>query len=203
MLKSLLLLSIASLGACAIAGAGTIDFTVSGQFSSSDVANPPIVSPNGLFNISFSLSSTPTPVSGSVTSLSFDVLPGGTYTLNGVPAGVSPSEITFYTLANGGAFAVTFGSGLNAEEFQFQGAQDFTGTTAAPVFSSGTFAITGLVYSDASNFDSTATFSNLSVTPSPAASPEPSTYLLLPAGALTLVGLSLRKRDSRGKTSLN
>jgi hypothetical protein len=184
-------LLIAATAACGIASASTSYVSVSGQFSGSDVANS-LVAPNGTFSLSFAVDNNPAPTSGSVTSLGFD-LPGlaFSYELNGNNVPVTPSEIRFNTGANGGLFDVTFDTGLNASEFDFQGDQIFGGTTSAPTFANGTFALTGFTYSDPSNFDvQTPASASVSVT----ATPEPSSILLILSGlAATCIGVARRK----------
>ncbi|HEY1950644.1 MAG TPA: PEP-CTERM sorting domain-containing protein [Bryobacteraceae bacterium] len=184
-------LLIAATAACGIASASTSYVSVSGQFSGSDVANS-LVAPNGTFSLSFAVDDNPVPTGGSVTTLSFD-LPelAFSYELNGNNVPVTPSEIRFNTGANGGLFDVTIGSGLNASEFDFQGDQLFGGTTSAPTFANGTFALTGFTYSDPSNFDvQTPASASVSVT----ATPEPSSILLILSGlAATFTGVARRK----------
>jgi hypothetical protein len=184
-------LLIAATAACGIASASTSYVSVSGQFSGSDVANS-LVAPNGTFSLSFAVDNNPAPISGSVTSLGFD-LPGlaFSYELNGNNVPVTPSEIRFNTGANGGLFDVTFGAGLNASEFDFQGDQLFAGTTSAPTLANGTFALTGWTYSDPSNFDvQTPASASVSVT----ATPEPSSILLMLSGlAAAFMGVAARK----------
>jgi hypothetical protein len=184
-------LLIAATAACGIASASTSYVSVSGQFSGSDVANS-LVAPNGTFSLSFAVDDNPVPTGGSVTTLSFD-LPelAFSYELNGNNVPVTPSEIRFNTGANGGLFDVTIGSGLNASEFDFQDDQLFGGTTSAPTFANGTFALTGFTYSDSSNFDvQTPASASVSVT----ATPEPSSILLILSGlAATFTGVARRK----------
>jgi hypothetical protein len=184
-------LLIAATAACGIASASTSYVSVSGQFSGSDVANS-LVAPNGTFSLSFAVDNNPAPTSGSVSSLGFD-LPelAFSYELNGNNVPVTPSEIRFNTSANGGLFDITIGSGLNASEFDFQGDQLFGGTTSAPTFANGTFALTGFTYSDPSNFDAqTPASASVSVT----ATPEPSSILLTLSGlAAAFIGVARRK----------
>ena len=72
------------------------------------------------------------------------------------------------------------GSGLVTTEFDFQGAQAFTGTTNATMFSTGTFALSSWTYSDpAGNFD-TQTPSSAAAVITPA--PEPSSVVLILSG---------------------
>jgi hypothetical protein len=189
-----LLISVALIAACGTAGAGTLTISTSGQFSGSDTPGTLVV-PNALFNLSFDLDTPTTPLTGTVTSLGFDVaVTNFVYDLAGAPVLVSPDEIRFNTLANGGGFDITFGSGLTAQEFDFQGDQLFTGTTAAPVFGVGSFPVSSWMYSDPVNFDmGTAVPEPISVATAAGAVPEPSTYVLISAGLLTLGAIRLRK----------
>jgi hypothetical protein len=188
MFKKFLL--IAATAACGIASASASYVSVSGQFSGSDTANS-LVAPDGKFSLTFTVDNSPMPVSGSVTSLGFDLpVAGFSYSLNGTNVPVTPSEIRFNTGANGGLFDVTFGSGLNASEFDFEGAQLFGGTTSAPTFANGNFTFTGLTYSDPSNFDA----QTLSATASVTATPEPSSIWLMLSGIATaFAGAAVRK----------
>jgi hypothetical protein len=190
MMRKPLLLLILSMAACGMGSAATLVVSASGQFSNTDVADP-LVAPNGIFSLTFAVDSDPTPVALSVTADSFDVpVEGFSYELNGVAVSVIPSEITFFTLADGGLFGVTIGSGFTAEEFNFQGDQAFSGTTAAPVFAVGHSNIAGVTYSDPSNFDFPASIGKVSISPAP----EPSTVLLISCGLAIMIGPRLRKR---------
>jgi hypothetical protein len=110
--------------------------------------------------------------------------------LNGAPVNVTPTEIRFNTLANGGPFDVTFGTGLNAAEFDFQGAQLFSGTTTAPTFSANSFPVSSWTFSDPSNFDR-ETPTSLSVQAT--ATPEPSSVLLSACGGIALLTVGIRR----------
>ena len=186
-----LLLFIWSLAVCGVANAGTLLLvSASGQFSSSDVADS-LVAPNGVFSLTFSVDSTPTPLAGTVDSLGFDVpVQYVAYELNGAPVSVVPSEIRFNTLANGGLFDVTIGSGLTEDEFEFEGDQAFSGTTAAPVFATGQYDISETLYSDPENFDFPTTSATASISPSP----EPSTVLLISCGLAAVMGRKFRRQ---------
>src|SRR5215471_18026179 len=106
MSERLLLLLVMTTAVCGTASAGTLVVSVDGHFSNSDSAGP-LVAPNGAFNIQFKVDNNPTPLNGSVTALGFDIpLLGFTYTLNGILLNVTPSEIRFNTLGNGGLFDV-------------------------------------------------------------------------------------------------
>jgi len=186
MMKKILLLLVISIAACGMASAEPLLVTASGQFSSVDFPGA-LVTPNGVFSLSFAVGSNPTPLAGTVTSLSFDVpVTDFAYELNNTPVAVTPSEITFYTLADGGLFNITFGSGLSAAELGFQGDQAFSGTTAAPTFAFGDYAVSSWTYSDPVNFDSGSGTVSIS--------PEPSTVLLISGGLLALVRRKFRKQ---------
>src|SRR5215471_19141904 len=106
MSERLLLLLVMTTAVCGTASAGTLVVSVDGQFSNSDIPGP-LVAPNGVFNIQFKVDNTPPPLNGSVTGLGFDIpLLAFTYTLNGVLVNVTPTEIRFNTLGNGGLFDV-------------------------------------------------------------------------------------------------
>jgi hypothetical protein len=145
-----------------------------------------------MFSLTFAVDDNPTPTSGSVTSLGFDLpVTGFSYELNGSNVSVTPSEVRFNSGANGGLFDVTFGTGLSSSELSFEGDQLFGGTTSAPTFANGTFMLTDWTYSDPSNFDvQTPTSATVSVT----ATPEPSSILLVLSGfATALFGAVGRK----------
>jgi hypothetical protein len=186
-----LLLFIGFIAACGTANAGTLLFlSASGQFSSSDAADSLVV-PNGIFSLSFAVDSNPAPLAQSVNAVSFDVpVEDFSYKLNNVQVSVVPSEITFFALADGGLFNVAIGSGFTAADFSFQGAQAFSGTTAAPVLAAGRYNITGVTYSDPTNFDSAAAIGTASISPAP----EPSTVLLISGGLAALISRKFRKQ---------
>jgi hypothetical protein len=191
MIRKPLLLLILSVATCGIGSAGPLLFvSASGQFSSTDAADS-LVAPDGIFSLSFAVDTDPTPLALSVTANSFDVpVEGFSYELNSVPVSVDPSEISFFTLADGGLFSVIIGSGFTAEEFSFQGDQAFSGTTAAPVFAAGQYDITAVMYDDPTNFDTPAPIGDVSITPAP----EPSTVLLISCGLAAVMGRKFRKR---------
>jgi hypothetical protein len=188
MLKRILLFSMATAG---MACASTVGISASGQFASSDTANQ-FVSPNGQFSLAFTFDSAFTPAA--VTSLGFDVpVVSATYTLNGTANTITPSEVRFNTAANGGLFDITFGSGLTAAEFVFQGAQAFTGTTSTPVFATGSFSLSGWTFSDPQNFDSqspSAQAATIVLTPEPV-----SAGSLLAGLAIVTAGLRKSRRQ--------
>jgi len=188
MIKPLLILTI-SIATCGMASANVLDVSASGQFSNSDVADA-LVTPNGLFSLSFDVDSNPTPLTGTVTTVSFDVpVENFTYKVNNSPVNVTPSEITFYTLADGGLFAVNFGAGFTESSFVFEGDQVFSGTTAAPSFASGGYAVSDWTYSDAAgNYDTESPVSG-----TVAVTPEPSTTLLVSCCLAAVIGRKFRK----------
>jgi len=193
MIKKILFLFAAAIVGCGMASADLLLTVVaSGQFSSSAIADSSLVAPNGVFSFSFVVDSNPTPLSGSVTSLAFDVpVQGFSYKLNNVSESVTPSEITFNTLADGGLFDVTFGSGLSSSEFVFEGVQMFSGTTAAPVFALGNYALTSWTFSDPANYDfHTPVGATAGIDPVP----EPSTIFLISSGLSVLMIQKFRKR---------
>jgi hypothetical protein len=177
-----LLLSLLTISLWISANADTLDVTASGTFSGSDTADAFVV-PNGTFSLSFLVNSSPTLTSSDYTAVSFDVpVSGFTYTVNNTPVSVTPSEITFYTLGDGGGLAVNFPTA----EFIFGGNQIFFGPTSAPTFSSGTFPTTGWVFLDSSNVDA-------GVGPNVTVTPEPSLMPLLLLGGLLLMAVRIRK----------
>jgi hypothetical protein len=191
MMRKPLLLLILSVATCGMGTAGPLLFvSTSGQFSGTDAADS-LVAPNGIFSLSFAVDSNPTPLALSVTANSFDVpVEDFSYQLNNIPVSVVPSEITFFDLADGGLFGITIGTGFNAEEFNFQGDQLFSGTTAAPVFAAGQFNVTGVTYSDPTNFDTPAAIGDVAISPAP----EPATLLLFACGLAAVAGRKLRKQ---------
>ena len=190
-MKSAALLLLVTIAGCGIANASPLDISVSGTFSGSDVpyGSPSLVQPNATFVLAFTLSNVP--LSGTVTGLGFDLPPINLhYLLNNMPITVTATEIRFSTLANGGLFSVTFGTGLNAQKFDFQGAQAFSGTTLVPVFSSGAYALSSWTYSDPNNYDSQTPTSSSAVI---AAVPEPTVALQI-LGGLAAVVFRVRRK---------
>ena len=191
MLKVPWLLVAVTLTTSTLVDASTLVVSVSGQFAASDVASS-IVTPNGAFSLSFDVDSNPTPLAGTVTTLGFDApVLSFYYTLNGVRLpSLNPAEIHFDTLANGGLFDLTFGSGLSATQFVFEGPQIFGGTTAAPTFASNKFTLANWTVSDPQNYDSQSPASAF-VTVAPA--PEPSSVALFALATLATFALFRRK----------
>jgi len=186
MLTKLLLFSVLAAG---MASASTLVVNLSGQFAASDVADS-FVAPNGHFSLAFTFDTVFAP--SAVSSVGFDIpLANVTYTLNGATSTITPSEIRFNTAANGGLLDITFGSGSAAAEFDFQGAQAFTGTTAAPVFAPGSFRISSWTFSDPSNFDSQTPSSQAATI---ALTPEPVSAGSMLAGLALAAAAGLRRK---------
>jgi len=173
--------------ACGICSAGTLSFTGTGTFSSIDTPDT-FVTPGDNFSLNFLVNTNPVTNSSNSTSVSFDVpVSGFSYDLNQQPVSVpQPTEITFYTSADGGGFAVQFASA----EFIFGSAQLFSGTTAAPVFSLGTFSTQSYTFLDNSNVDSNSAAVTL------ANVPEPSSLLLVLCGGIGLLAVGIGKSFS-------
>jgi len=185
-----LLLYLLSVAACGLVTASPLYVSTSGVFSSSDSSGA-LVAPNKPFTLQFAVDTNPTPLSGTVTSLGFDVpVLAFSYSLNNVPVNASPREIRFSSLANGGLFDITFGSGLNAAEFAFEGPQIFSGSTSSPAFAVNKYPVSSWTYSDPINYDvETPVALSVAVTPTP----EPSSILLLLCGGIALLTVSIQK----------
>lgn len=180
------ILSVFSLALCGMCSASSLYFTASGTFSGATVDTADtFVTPGDTFALQFVVPSSPTITAGNFTALSFDVpVVGFAYTLNGKPVAVSqPTEITFYTAADGGGVEVDFGP---STEFLFSSSQLFAGTTAAPTFAPGTFGNQSFLFLDSKNVDTNSASAALAQTP------EPSSLLLL-CGGLSLCAVGMRK----------
>ena len=149
--------------------------SVSGQFSNVSQAATPLWAPNGTWALSFDVNSSPTVTYP--TTLSFDPqVSNFTYSLNGKSVAATLNYATFFTTNNSGLFSLYF-NGSSAPEFDFSGAQAFSGTTSSPTFSAGTYAVTGWDFTDSTGtYDSKAAPSSV-VTLAPV--PEPSSLMLL------------------------
>lgn len=189
MSKSILVLFLSLSALSGLSHAASLYVSGAGQFSPSDTPSA-IVAPSGLFSFRFTVDSNSIPVTNTVTPLGFDLSAlSFTYTLNGASVNAVPSEVRFNTLANGGLFDVTIGSGLNASIFSFQGPQAFSGTTAAPTLNIANYSVTSFTFSDPTNFDAQATNLSASVT----ATPEPSSALLLLCGSVAFLAVPARR----------
>jgi hypothetical protein len=184
MMKSLLL-SMLSLGVCAMCSASSLYVTGSGTFSPTDTPDT-FVTPGDTFSVQFVVPSSPTTNGMNSTTVSFDVpVSNFSYALNRIPVSVpQPTEITFYTAADGGGFAVDFGP---STEFLFSSSQIFAGTTAAPTFSPGMFSGQSFLFLDSNNVDSN------SATVTVAPTPEPASILLVLCGVIGLIAVRTRK----------
>jgi hypothetical protein len=180
------LFSLLAVFLCTSAYADSLEITATGTFSATDTPDT-FVTPGDPFSLSFLVDTNPSIPPGDSTSLSFDVpVESFAYTVNGAPVNVTPSEITFYTAADGGGFAVQFSDA----EFIFGNDQIFsaTSTTSAPVFSTGSFSAQNFVFLDDSNVDSGASLVTLTT-----ATPEPSFLPVLLCGGLALIAFRGRK----------
>ncbi len=134
----------------------------------------------GSRNATFQLDSNPTPTTSSTSvfgdQIQFSNVSG---TFNGV---AGTATIGFGT---GPIFADLNILSTSLGFTQFAGPNLFTGTAAAPIFSTGIFALTSIV-----SGSSTLTISQAS----PAAVPEPATWAIMIAG-LGMVGYSMRRRS--------
>lgn len=185
MLKVPRLLSLLSLAICATCSASQLYITATGTFGATDTADA-FVTPGDLFSLQFVVPGSPTITASNSTTVSFDVpVSDFSYALNGAPVAVpQPTEITFYTAADGGGFEVAFGP---STEFLFSSAQIFSGTTAAPTFSASTFSNPTFLFLDNNNVDTNPAAVTL------ASTPEPSSILLLLCGGIGLFAVGVRK----------
>src|SRR5262245_27027988 len=92
----------------AIATAGTLQLSVSGQLSGSDVSVSPLVVPDGLFALSFNFDSNTVP--SNVSSGGFDLqFSNFSYKLNNIALNIVPDFIRLLSAASGGLLTVFFG----------------------------------------------------------------------------------------------
>ena len=114
----------------------------------------------------------------------------GSFTINGVSvtrdSGVSQSDISFFTLDEGGGFDFDTGQLTGSSFF---GPQLFSGTLANPSFLTGSFDLTGN--------PGTLTISSFE-----SAVPEPGTWLLMLLG-FGFVGAGMRRRKQAVKLSVS
>ena len=123
--------------------ASTITYSDSGTFSPS-TATSAFSGPNETWAFSFQVDTNPTPVDFG--NGGFDLpFSDFSYTLNGSPVAITPTAIRFFTGSNGGGFFVCFIEACGSGSFPsglgtgFDWPQMFTGTTSAPVLTSGAF----------------------------------------------------------------
>jgi hypothetical protein len=188
MLKMHLALAGLFLTVCGMSSAATLYVTGSGTFGGIDTPDT-FVTPGDTFALKFVVPTSPTINGSNSTTLSFDVpVIGFSYTLNGSMLSVpAPTEITFYTAADGGGIAVDFGPNT---EFLFGSSQIFSGTTATPAFSSGSFASQNFLFLDNNNVDSN------SATVTVAPTPEPSSLLFMLCGGIGCFAFSLTSKNT-------
>jgi hypothetical protein len=180
-----LVLSVLSLAACGLCSASQLYVNATGTFSSTDTADTFVI-PGDSFSLQFVVPNATTTNATNSTMLSFDVpVTNFTYKLNGSLVNVGqPSEITFYTAADGGGVEVDFGP---STEFLFSSSQIFAGATSSPTFAAGTFTSQSFLFLDSNNVDSNS--ATLTVSPTP----EPSSILLMLCGVIGLFAVGIRK----------
>jgi hypothetical protein len=118
------------------------------------------------------------------------------YTLDTLPVAITPTFIRFFSGTNGGGFLICFNGttagncadGLGSPLFGQP--QMYTGTTAAPTLSTGSFSITSF----AAIVNSTVFDEPNTTVLATSSAPEPSTLLTLAAGLLVLGGRRLHRR---------
>lgn len=148
------------------------------------VANFTLTGGDGTFT--FSLPGTATPAASNVSYALFNL---ASATGNGQTA--ADSTVYFYTQSDLGGLALESSDGtLFLEEY---GPTIFSGTTANPVFSNGSFTLSN-GFSTINGVSSNASGDLLTVSVLPAASvvPEPSTIALLGTGAVSLAAFARR-----------
>jgi hypothetical protein len=118
------------------------------------------------------------------------------YSLDGSPVTITPTFIRFFSGTNGGGFLICFNGTTTASCTDGLGSplfgqpQMYTGTTAAPTLSTGSFSITSFAA-----FVSSTVFDQPNTTVlATGTAPEPSTLLTLAAGLLVLGGRRLHRR---------
>jgi len=187
---------------CSTGFAGTITYSVSGTYGSGVATNSllghPYTAPNAEWSLTFTVDQNPTPITSGADFFSVGWT-GFSYTLGGVDAGLASSvtEIDFSDTAQFGMFDVIFDS--IDDSLGFSGPQLFTGTTAAPTMSIGSFVdnnsggelIDG-VFLGGTNLQSNAGVAVNGVLDAPGV-PEPSTFFMLIGGGLGLAALRRRR----------
>jgi len=179
-------LSVLTLAVCGLCSASSLYVTASGTFSATDTVDAFVI-PGDTFSLQFAVPSAPTIGAANYTTVSFDApFFGFSYDLNGVAAAIGePSEITFYTAADGGGFEVAFGP---STEFLFSSSQIFGGTTAAPTFATGKFSNQSFLFLDGNNVDTNGSTVTLAYTP------EPSSLPLVLCGSIGLFAFAKKRK---------
>jgi hypothetical protein len=187
------------------AHAETLTVSVSGQFGS-EVTTDQLAAPDASWALSFEVDSSP--AASNSDALGFDApFSDFSYMLNGSAVAVSPGEIRFFTSADGGLFTVFFGpetgfnNGMPIPEFSLSGGQAFSGTTAGPTITAGSYPVADVIYSDALNFDDEGASGTVTIKGTSSTVPEPSSlWLFLAAAALTFLS-RFRARAKRRVSS--
>jgi hypothetical protein len=185
------------------AHAATISYTDSGTFTTSTPTTA-FTAPGEPWAFTFEAYTNPSILSFGNGGFNFEFW-GFNYTLNSLPAGITPSFIRFFSGANGGGFLICFNGTTTASCTDGLGSplfgqpQMYTGTTAAPTLIPGTFSITSfaaVVNSTVFDQPNTTVLATVAI-------PEPSTLLTLAAGLLVLGGRRLHRTERRSQSSRN
>ena len=183
---------------CVLAAAGTLNVSVSGQFSSAITATQ-LADPGGDWALNFTMPSVP--AVSNADSFGFDgAFSSFSYKLNAAVVEASPESIRFSTAEGFGLFTLFFGpesgydsSGNAIPELSFEGAQVFSGWTSMPAILPGSYSVTSWNYSDSLNYDQ-HNYPGDAVTITAASIPESSTVDLLLFA--TAAGIGLLRRHS-------
>jgi len=181
----LLLLAVFAFGT-APAQADTVTYTDSGTFTASTPSDAfGFSGPGIMWAFSFQADTNPALSDVGMGGFSF-AFSDFSYSLGGSAVAITPTFIRFFSGTNDGGFAICFDGatfGTCSEGLATVGPQMYSGTTSAPTLLAGTFVQDGfgvIAGSTSSNEPNTTLVGSI---------PEPSTFLTLAAGLLTLSGL--------------
>ena len=171
--------------------ADTISYSDSGTFSASTPSDALAFSgPSETWAFHFDEDSHPTVLEHGNGGFDF-AFSDFSYSLNGSPVAITPTFIRFFSPGNGGGFEICF-NGTTVQNCTdgfvtpFFLAPMYTGTTAAPTLLTGAFTFDVGVNVNGAGFDEGTTTVE--------ATPEPSTWLMLSASVVALVGRRLYLR---------